>query len=106
VRAVLAGCLADHAHGAFDDFGGMLLHGSIFSNNGASTKPGAVHRVRVTTSCSFSKIPRHKGLRFQPAIVVQMHVSFGGRMHRWAPKRQRIRFVLRDPDGTRAPSPS
>ena len=45
LRAVLAGGLADHAHGALDDFGGilgLLLHDSILSNNGASTKSGAV----------------------------------------------------------------
>ncbi|MGI4845605.1 MAG: hypothetical protein ACRYF7_20085, partial [Janthinobacterium lividum] len=32
-------------HSALNDFGGilgLLLHGSIFSKNGASTKPGAV----------------------------------------------------------------
>jgi hypothetical protein len=46
LRVVRAGSLADHAHGALDDFGGrleLLLHSSILSNNGASTKPGAVH---------------------------------------------------------------
>ena len=44
-KAVLAGSLADHAHGALDGFGRilrLLLHDPIFSNNGASTKPGAV----------------------------------------------------------------
>jgi hypothetical protein len=37
-----------HAHGALNDFGGilrLLLHSSIFSNNGASTKPGAVQNT-------------------------------------------------------------
>ena len=49
LRFVLAGSLADHAHSALDDFGGilgLLLHSSIFSNNGASTKSGAVQQAR------------------------------------------------------------
>ncbi|THC37284.1 hypothetical protein C2862_24895, partial [Massilia sp. Mn16-1_5] len=44
----LAAGFADHAHGALDDFRGilgLLFHSSILSNNGASTKPGAIHSV-------------------------------------------------------------
>jgi hypothetical protein len=48
LRLVLAAGFADHAHGALDDFGGilgLLLHSAILSNNKASTKPRAIHLV-------------------------------------------------------------
>jgi hypothetical protein len=46
LQLVLVAGFAGHAHGALDDFGGvlrLLFHGSILSNNGASTKPRAIH---------------------------------------------------------------
>ena len=42
------GSLANHVHRVLDDFEGILrlfLHGSILSNTGASTKPGAIHFI-------------------------------------------------------------
>ena len=49
LRLVLAARFAHHAHGALDDFGGilgLLFHGSIFSKNGVSTKPWAIQFSR------------------------------------------------------------
>lgn len=49
-RGVLTSVLLHHAHGPFADFGGelvRLVHSSIFSKVGASTKPGAIQSADV-----------------------------------------------------------
>ncbi|WP_230029955.1 hypothetical protein, partial [Massilia sp. Bi118] len=68
----LAGSFADHAHGALDDFGGilrLLLHDSIFSNNGASTKPGAVQLPSSGGFCMMRTALISLGAAFLTAVI-------------------------------------
>ncbi len=72
LRFVFALVLQHHVYRALANFGGKvggLLHGSIFSKLGASSKPGAVHIASTTASDLSPSSPLAMSLLGKPAIA-------------------------------------